>query len=61
VFSPSQPTPYITNLAQIAVRLDLDINTTADFSSELPSEQLPKIFRELIELGREIAREGDVK
>jgi hypothetical protein len=52
---------YIANLAQIAVRLDLDINTTADFSSELPSEQLPKIFRELIELGREIAREGDVK
>jgi hypothetical protein len=61
VFSPSQPTPYITNLAQIAVRLDLDINTTADFSIELPSEQLPSIFRELIELGREITSEGDVK
>jgi len=40
--------------------LDLDINTDAEFSGELPKEQLPILLRELIDLATEIAAEGDV-
>jgi hypothetical protein len=60
-FSPNQLAQYIVKPAQFAVRLELDINTAGDFSDELPSEQLPQIFRELVELGQEIVTEGDVK
>ena len=41
-------------------RLELDINTTPDFPGELPREYLPRIFEELVNLGQEIAREGDI-
>ncbi|HEY9669793.1 MAG TPA: hypothetical protein V6C91_23475 [Coleofasciculaceae cyanobacterium] len=61
VVSSSQPAQYISQPAQLAVRLELDINTAADFSTALPAEQLPQIFQELVELGREITREGDIK
>jgi hypothetical protein len=43
-----------------ACRLELDINTVPDLKNELVQEQLPEVFRELLELGKEIAREGDV-
>lgn len=58
---PSQLTQYITKPTQFAVRLELDINTAADFVGELDSEKLPHIFRELVELGKEIANKGDIK
>ncbi len=44
-----------------ACRLELDMNTHQDFNGELLPEQLPEVFNELIDLGREIANEGDAK
>lgn len=41
-------------------RLELDINTVPDFQGELSREQLPQIFQELVNLGQEIVREGDI-
>lgn len=58
---PIRPEQYIARPPQFSIRLELDINTAADFSVELNSEQLPQILRELIELGKEIATQGDQK
>jgi hypothetical protein len=58
---PIRPEQFISRLPQFSVRLELDINTTADPSVELNSEQLPQIFQELVELGRKIAIQGDQK
>jgi hypothetical protein len=44
-----------------ACRLELDINTHQDFNSEFRSEHLLIVFNELVDLGREIARQGDVR
>ncbi len=44
-----------------ACRLELDISTAPEFPSELPREQLHSLSDELVELGLEIALEGDVK
>ncbi len=44
-----------------ACRLELDINTSADYRAELPKERLGQLFEELVELGKEIASKGDVK
>jgi len=41
-------------------RLELDINTAPDSSEPLPREMLPRILQELVNLGEEIARDGDV-
>jgi len=41
-------------------RLELDINTHPDFPDDLPQDQLGQIFNELVTLGQEIAREGDI-
>jgi len=60
-FDPSQVAQYITNSNQFAVHLELDISTTAGFSRELSSENLPHLFQELVELGKEIATKGDIK
>jgi hypothetical protein len=43
-----------------ACRLELDINTPQSFQNELPYDQLNNIFQELVDLGREIATEGDI-
>jgi hypothetical protein len=43
-----------------ACRLELDINTTADFIGTLSREKLTTVFEELIELGREIIEKGDI-
>ena len=40
--------------------VELDINTDKDFQNELPREQLPVIFQELVDLAREIASKGDI-
>ncbi len=42
-------------------RLELDINTAADFSGEITSQSLASIFAEQINLGAEIAEHGDIK
>ena len=41
-------------------RLDMDINTGADFTGPLAKEKLKDIFRELVSLASEIAEKGDV-
>jgi hypothetical protein len=41
-------------------RLELDINTWAKFESELPKDKIPGLFKELVDLGMEIVREGDI-
>lgn len=46
--------------AQYACRLDLDINTAAEFAGPLPKKQLSLIFQELLDLAKEIALEGDI-
>jgi len=43
-----------------AARLELDINTEAEFDGELEREMLSQLFRELVELGKEIAVQGDI-
>ena len=43
-----------------ACRLEFDINTTQFFQGDLEREQLPQVFQELVDLGVEIVREGDV-
>lgn len=40
--------------------LEVDINTSPEYQGDLPNEKLPQIFRELVDLGQEIAREGDI-
>lgn len=41
-------------------RLEMDINTSADWSGTLPEEALRELYAELVRLGLEIAREGDI-
>jgi hypothetical protein len=60
-FDPIRPEQYISRSPQFSVRLELDINTTTNLSAELNSEQLPQVFQELVELGKEIAIQGDRK
>lgn len=45
---------------RFACRLELDVNTAVSFEGELAKEQLPLVFQELVELGEEIAKEGDI-
>ena len=44
-----------------AARLELDINTTPDNAYPLTSELLFEAFEELVSMGLEIAREGDIE
>jgi hypothetical protein len=44
-----------------ACRLELDINTPADFAESLPADRLTALLEEMIGLGREIAESGDVR
>jgi len=44
-----------------ALRLELDINTAAEFVGPLPHDRLGDIFSELQEMAEEIAARGDVK
>ena len=44
-----------------ACRLELDMNTAADWNQTLPAERTPEILTELVQLGKEIAEEGDIR
>ena len=44
-----------------AVRVELDINAEPHTGHTLPPESLPKVFEELVEIGLEIVREGDIE
>jgi hypothetical protein len=41
-------------------RLELDINTPAEFEGELPKDRRIKLFQELVDSGAEIASRGDL-
>ena len=49
-----------TTDSSIASRLELDVNTWQENTEPLPSERLPIIFDELVELGSEICEDGDI-
>lgn len=59
-FDPRNPEQYISMLPHFSARLELDINTAADFSGEL-TPNASQIFQELVELAKEIAVKGDIK
>lgn len=44
----------------ISIRLELDINTAAEFKDELTPSQFPSLFQELVKLGEEISTKGDI-
>lgn len=50
-----------TGLERLSVRLELDINTAAEYNGNLSGAQLPNLYRELTDLGREIAARGDIE
>ena len=58
--SPAAPTAVRQLPDLYACNLELDINTTPDFDGELQPDDCSRIFNELIELGKEIAQEGDI-
>ena len=45
---------------QSACRLELDINTSAESLTPIPQDKTQVLFKELIELGSEIADKGDI-
>ncbi len=45
---------------EYSCRLELDINTPPDLEGELPQGKVMEIFKELVDLGMEIIREGDI-
>lgn len=63
VLEPTQITQILyheTPQQYFACRLELDINTTTGQQEPLPRETVPSIFAELVDLGQEIMREGDI-
>ncbi len=44
---------------ELAVRLELDINTDGNFQKELDRDKLPPLFEEFVQLADEIAMKGD--
>ncbi len=44
-----------------ASRLELDINTSSERINSLPSEKLVKLFDELVEMGLELSKKGDIE
>lgn len=46
---------------QYACRVELDMNTDADYQGQLQKEDILQIFNELTDLGLEIAESGDIK
>ena len=60
-FSLSTAAPAISMRAvHIFERLELDMNTAAERSEVLPADGLGALFHELVGLGLEVAREGDI-
>ncbi|MEH2354933.1 hypothetical protein [Nostoc sp.] len=51
---------YSSAPLNVAIRLELDINTSIDFSGELSKDELPKMFAQLVEYAKEIALKGDI-
>jgi hypothetical protein len=49
------------NSPTYATRLELDINTPANISDSLPTEELVRLFDELLTMGLELAEKGDIE
>ena len=60
VVGPTQILHRSMSPAFQACRLELDINTDAERREPLPREALPRIFRELMDLGIQIVKAGDI-
>lgn len=60
VLEPTQVLQHEMSQQYFACRLELDINTTTVRQEALPRETVPSIFAELMDLGQEIVREGDI-
>jgi len=54
------PLQTIESTNQHFVRLELDVNTAQEFRKQLPSDQIPLVFEELVNLAKELADKGDV-
>ena len=53
------PPQLFQQSGHFACRLELDINTVSTFAVPLGGGEAVKVFRELVDLGREIAEQGD--
>lgn len=58
-----QQTPKVTHQpgSRSICRLEIDINTAPEFSRALDRDAVPEVFEELVDIGNEIATEGDVR
>lgn len=56
-----EPVPVIETPEKLTCFLHLDMNTDRYRKEPLPATDLPRLFRELVDLGVEIARDGDVR
>ncbi len=50
----------ISRTGAFATHVELDMNTSPEFSGNLPKEKLKGIFEELVHLAQEIAEQGDI-
>lgn len=55
-----QPPMVLPGEQVFVCRLELDVNTAAEFSSVFVQEQLPESFNELVHLATEIIEKGDI-
>lgn len=60
VLEPTQILYHEMPQQYFACRLELDINTATGRREPLPRDTVPSILSELIDLGKEIVREGDI-
>lgn len=61
VLISDQPSAHLdTTIGSFSCRLELDISTHYSWSTELPSDILPNIFNEFIELAKQIVEKGDI-
>jgi hypothetical protein len=60
VVLPNGQVVQLPGVERYFCHLVVDINTVDEFAGPLPSDKLPVIFRELVDLGREIAAKGAI-
>ncbi len=57
---PSAEQMLVSGPRQVACRLELDINTSAQSRNLIPRSETQALFEELVDLGSEIAANGDI-
>jgi len=58
--SPDAHVSSFPSSEAFSCRLELDINTSADYTSDISSDKLTNVFNELVDLAKEIALKGDI-